>query len=184
MYSRQLRRSLALATGAVVAGEAAARLYYERRLQQQQPQPHHGGSALLHWAQQQLAGPEPLPLPLPLLLTEGDKAGSRSTRSSSTAAFFLGPRPPAGCEAPKKGKGVEEYHAVPLPAADAAHTAEIVARFKAYAGARDLETVRVCAVGGGWVGGWMACGWLFIVVLGGGGVCVCVWWGVGKGGQG
>ncbi len=157
MYSQQLRRSVALATGAVVAGEAAARLYYQRRgHQEQHPHPEQGRrSALLRLLEQRLTGPEPLPLPLPLdRREESERAWQRQQR---TAAFLLGGRPPAGCDAAagskggKKSLGLDEYHAVPLPATDAAQTAEIVARFKSYVAARDLDAVGSL---GGVVWGW------------------------------
>lgn len=144
MYGRQLRRSLALATGAVVAGEAAARVFYyegKERHQHQQHQPPQSALLALLRARLAEAGGAEL-FPIPLLLEPA--ASDRPTRERSTAAYFLGGRPPAGCDA-KKGKGskLDEYHAVPLPATDTVHTAEVVARLKPYVAARDLETVRV-----------------------------------------
>lgn len=138
MHSKQLGRSLALAAGTVAAAELAARGYERRhQLQHQRRQDEgEGGSALLRVLKQRLAWPEPLPISL--LLDEGKQQHRQppSTAARSATAFFLGPRPPAGCKAAK-----EEYHAVPLPATDAAHTAEVVARFKGFISARDLETV-------------------------------------------
>ena len=151
MYGRQLRRSLALATGAVVAGEAAARVFYyegkERHQHQQHQPPQSALLALLRARLAEARGAEPFPIPL---LLEPAASADRPTRERSTAAYFLGGRPPAGCDA-KKGKGskLDEYHAVPLPATDSVHTAEVVARLKPYVAARDLETVRGCIFDGG-----------------------------------
>lgn len=173
MYGRQLRRSLALATGAVVAGEAAARVLYEGKERHHQHRRHPSGqhqpqSALLALLRERLAaaGAEPIPMPIPLLLESPAAAADAPIRSRhhqrerSTAAYFLGGRGPAGCDAGAKGKGgkLDAYHAVPLPGTDTVHTAEVVARLKPYVAARDLETVGAFAWGVGVRGGvWINC---------------------------